>query len=261
MTSTVLVRDVILGVQATLQDANPPFRRWPEIELIRYANFGRMALAKFLPTVSSRTDAVKLAPGTKQNLGRVLAANILPGDGSTAADTDGIAFMRAMRNMGSNGLTPGRAIRGPVDRYTKDAFAPNWASETGTEVLEIIFNKDLPLTFNVSPGPAASPAVWIQIEWMANLPVLPAGGDPGAEKYVELGAEASRVIGVPDQYAEDLHNYIVAMALLKGSKNTANAPKAQFHASLFIQSINAQAQAIGAQNPNLKALPFAAEAT
>lgn len=261
MASTILVKDVLLGVQATLQDSAPAFRRWPEIELIRYANYGRMVLAKFLPTVSSRTDAVRLTPGTRQNLSRVLAANIIPGDGSTAADTDGIAFMRALRNMGAAGTTPGRAIRGPVDRYTKDAFAPNWASETGAEVLEIIFNKDLPLTFSVSPGPPASPAVWIQIEWMANLPALPAGGAPGAEKYVTAGSEVTRVLGVPDQYADDLQNYIVAMALLKGSKNTVNLPKAQVHAQLFIQSINAQAQAINGQNPNLKALPFANEAT
>lgn len=257
MTSTVLVRDLIVGVQSTLQDSTPAFRRWPEIELIRHANYGRMALAKFLPTVSSRTDAVKLAAGTRQSLSRVLAANIKPGDGSTAADTDGIAFMRALRNMGTDGLTPGSAIRGPVDRYTKDAFTPTWASAAGAEVLEIVFNKDVPLSFSVSPGVTNG---WIEIEWMANPTPLPGGGAPAAEKYIVGGAEASRVLGIPDQYAEDLHNYIVAVALLKGSKNTANVPKAQLHASLFMQSINAQAQAISGQNPNMKALPFVNEA-
>jgi hypothetical protein len=260
MTSTVLVRDLILGVQDTLQDSLPPFRRWPEAELIRWLNFGRMALAKYLPTVSSRTDVIKLVPGAKQSLGRVASASIKPGDGSAAADTDGIAFMRALRNMGADGLTPGNAIRGPVDRYTKDSFTPGWASVTGNVVQEIVFNKDLPLTFFVSPCPAASPDVWIQIEWMANPTPLPAGGAPASEKYVVAGSEASRVLGVPDQYAEDLHNYVVAMALLKGSKNTQNLPKAQTHAQMFIASINAQAKAISGQNLNLKVLPFAAEA-
>lgn len=259
MASTVLVRDVILGVQSTLQDANPPFRRWPETDLIRYANYARMALAKFLPQVSSRTDVVKLdATGARQVLDRVLAANIKPGLGA-AADTDGIAFLRALQNMGSDGLTPGRAVTGPVDRYLKDSFEPNWLTETGAEVFEIVHDKHQPLQFFVSPALPASGDRWLRIEWMAHLPKLPDGGAPGAEKYVVAGSESTTVLGVPDSFAEDVHNYMVAVALLKGSKNMVNVPKAQMHGSLFMQSINAQAQVATGVNPNLKVLPFLAE--
>lgn len=249
----------MLDVSTVLQDINPQFRRWPEIELIRYVNYAQMALAKFLPTVSARTDAIKIKPGTKQDLARVVAADIKPGSGATAADTDGIGLMRAIRNMGSAGTTPGRAIRGPVDRYTKDSFEPNWASETGTEVLEIVFDKNLPLTFSVSPGVPASPSVWIEIEWMANLPKLPDGGAPGSEKYVVGGSEAARVLGVADQYAEDVKNYVIAIALLKGSKNTQNMTKAQLHGALFVNSINQQALVLTGTNPNITALPFVNE--
>lgn len=260
MASTVLVRDLIVGVQDTLQDRTPVFRRWPEIDLIRYANYARMALAKYLPQVSSRTDDIRLSSGARQSLDRVVTANILPTSG-TAADTDGIAFMRAICNMGANGTTMGRGIRGPVDRYLKDSFEPNWLTETGAEVLEIVFDKNLPLQFFVSPALAVIGDRWIRIEWMANLPALPAGGAPTAEKYVVGGTEASRVLGVPDAFAEDVHNYMVAVALLKGSKNTANVPKAQMHANWFTQSINQQAATATGVNPNLSALPFIAEIT
>lgn len=259
MASTVTVTDWLLGVQTTLQDLTPRFRRWPEIELIRYANYGRLALAKYLPQVSTRTDDIKLAAGARQDLSRVLAANILPGAGGTPVDVDGIAFLRAVCNMGANGSTMGRALRGPVDRYTKDAFEPTWLTETGADVLEIVFDKHLPLQFFVSPALAVTGDRWLRVEWMANPPALPAGGEPASEKYVTGGSEVSRVLGVPDTFTEDLHNYVVAVALLKGSKNTANVQKAQLHASLFIQAINAQAQVATGVSPNLTALPFLSE--
>ena len=258
MASTVLVSDWLLGVQTTLQDLTPRFRRWPEIELIRYANFGRLALAKYLPQVSSRTDDIRLTAGARQSLDRVAVANILPGSGA-AADTDGIAFMRAVCNMGANGTTMGRAIRGPVDRYLKDSFEPTWLTETGAEVLEVVFDKSLPTQFFVSPALAVSGDRWIRVEWMANPTALPAGGAAAAERYVTGGTEVARVLGVPDAFAEDLHNYVVAVALLKGSKNTANLPKAQVHAGMFINSINQQAKTATGVSPNLSVLPFVAE--
>lgn len=259
MSSTKLVRDLIEGVQGVLQDTSPAFRRWPEIELIRYLNYGRMALCKYLPQVSSRTDAVKLRPGAHQDLSIVLPDEVIPVTGTVTADMQGIAFMRALCNMGSTGTTPGRAIRGPVDRYTKDAFEPTWLSETGTEVKEIVFDKNLPLQFIVWPSVPASPRVWIRIQWMAMVPMLPEGGDPGAERYVVGGQEEDTLVGVPDQFQEDLHNYVIAMALLKGSKNTANLPKAQIHAQLFMQSLNTQAAVATGVSPNLAALPFVNE--
>ena len=254
-----LARDLLLSVSTTLQDINPQFRRWGEIELIRYANYAQMALAKYLPQVSSRTDDIKLAAGARQSLAAVLAANIKPGDGSAAADAAGIAFMRAVCNMGTDGLTVGRSVRGPVDRYTKDAFEPGWQTEVGAEVREIVFDRNQPLQFFASPGSSGN--TWLRIEWMANLPRLPDGGAPGSEKYVPAGTEASRMLSVPEQFAEDMHNYIVAAALTKGSKNTINVPKAQMHATMFANSVNQQAMSVTGVNPNIAALPFINEIT
>ena len=186
----------------------------------------------------------------------MLAADIKPTNGLSAADTYGIAFMRAVCNMGADGVTIGRAIPSPVDRHVKDALEPNWVSETGTTIYEIVFDKNLPLQFFVSPGVPASPTVWARLSWMANPPALPDGGAAGAEKYIEAGSEAARVIGVPDQYAEDLRNYMVAVLLTKGSKNTLNLPKAQLHAGWFINSINQQALAQTGVNPNVQMLPY-----
>ena len=259
MASTRLVADLIKGVQDTLQDSAPAFRRWPEQELVRYLNYGRMTLCKYLPQVSSRTDSIKLVAGAHQDLSLLPPDNVIPVSGEVTADMQGIAFLRALCNMGADGLTPGKAVRGPVDRFTKDSFEPNWLMETGTEVREIVFDKHLPLQFIVSPGVPASTDVWLRIQWMAMVDPLPNGGDPGAEFYVPGGVHEDMALGTPDQFQEDLHNYVVAMALLKGSKNMANLPKAQVHAQLFMQSINTQAAVATGVNPNLAALPFVNE--
>jgi hypothetical protein len=162
--------------------------------------------------------------------------------------------------MGTDGLTTGRAIPGPVDRHVKDSLEPNWMSETGSEVYEIVFDKNVPLQFFISPGVSGSPERWARVTWMANLPRLP-DGDATVPKYVVGGAEENTTIGVPDQYAEDLRNYMVAVLLTKGSKNTQNLPKAQLHAGWFINSINQQAMAQTGVNPNIAMLPYLNEIT
>lgn len=251
------VRTLIESVASTLQDASPLYARWTEADYIRYFGFGELALAKYLPHLSTRTDTVKLRAGTRQDFATVLAADIKPGTGA-AADVRGIALRRLVRNMGADGLTPGKAIAGPVDRYTKDVLEPDWHTETAAVVREFVFDREAPLQAYVSPGVTGT--VWAEIQWMVMPPALPAAGAPNAEVYVAGQAQADTLLWCPDTFVEDLHNYAVAVALLKGSKNTLNLPKAQQHANWFVQSINAQAQAITGVSPNLAALPFLAEA-
>lgn len=252
MPATTLVREFILLVQETLQDKSPVFTRWPEAGLVRWINLGTLALAKYLPAVSSRTSVVRLADGTKQDFSRVLGTHIIGG-----VQTDGLALLRLVRNMGANGATVGRAIRGPVDRYSKDALEPDWHNETGTAVLEFVFDKSLPTVCWVSPAPAPATQVWVELEWMAVPTRLTAGAEAGPTyRYVTGGAGESDVVPVPDQYIEELHHYVVAMALFKGSKDTQNIPKAQQFAGMFVQALNAQAEVQTGVNPNLTALPF-----
>lgn len=254
-----LVRDFLWGVSEALQDIKPQGRRWPERNLVLYANFAQRALAKYLPHLCSAIEPIRLAPGTKQDLTKVLAANIKPADG-TSEDRYGIAFVGAVRNMGPDGLTPGRSVR-MVDRAHKDAVAPDWHTATAaTAVREVMHDRAVPLTFFVSPPVHASTQVWLDIEWMREPRRISDAGlsTTGFTRYdvAGTGAGAADVMGIRDAQIEDAHNYVVAVALLKGSKNTQNLPKAQYHAGQFMQSLNAQVQAITGTNPGLKLLPF-----
>lgn len=260
MAVTTLVRVFLRGVSTTLQDISPQFSRFPEIELVNYASWAQRAIAKYLPQAGSRVDAIKLQQGTKQDFTKVLTANILPGDGSAAADTYGIEILDMPRNLGANGSTPGRVIR-LADRYDKDTNDPDWhlASKAAAVVREWLFDRNMPRVAYVSPPVPASPAVWVEVSWMAEPTRIPSGGEPTSEIYLYDGASTT-LMGVHDQFIEDAHNYVVGMALLKGSKNVQNIPKAQLHAAAFMNSINAQAAVMTGVNPNLKTLPFSDQA-
>lgn len=254
---TTLVRDFLLGVSTTLQDLNPQGRRWPEAELVSYANWAARAIFKYLPHLGSAIEAIKLSQGTKQDLTRVLAADIKQSDGGTE-DRYGIAFMQALRNMGPDGLTPGRVVR-LVSREQKDASNPEWHTATaGTEVREVMHDRTTPLVFWVSPPVPASPAVWLDIQWMREPRRISDSGvsTTGFARYTSGGAGQNDLMPIHDAQIEDAHNYVVAVALMKGSKNVQNVPKASQHASAFLTSINAQVQAITGTNPKLKLLPF-----
>lgn len=257
MAISTKVRTLFKSVSTTLQDISPQFTRWPEQEMVIVANYGQMALAKYLPQAGSRIDAIKLQAGTRQDLTKVLAANIKPGDGSAAADAFGITLLDIVRNMGADGATPGRIVR-ICDQDTKDSNDPDWHTRTGAVVREFIFDKAMPKVFWVVPGVPVGGNVWVDINWLAEPTRIPDGGLPGAEVYAADGA-SNVLLGINDQFVEDLHNYMVGMLLLKGSKNTENVAKAQLHAGLFTQSLNAQVTVLTGVNPNLKQLPGAAE--
>jgi hypothetical protein len=251
MGNTTRVREFIHGVSTTLMDTTPQYSRWPEVEIVRYINYGQRAITAYLPQAGARVDVVKLLPGTRQDLTKILAANIKPGDGSTATDTYGISLIELRKNMGADGTAAGRVIR-PSDRYTKDTSDPDWHTRTASAVREYVFEKNTPKQFEVSPGVTGN--VWVELSWMVEPAVL-TGGAPGSETFLWDGSNTT-LLSISDQYVDVLHNYVVAMALLKGSKNVQNVPKSQLHAAMFTAAINAMATALGSVNPELKTLPF-----
>lgn len=251
---TTLVSELIRGVQDMIQDINPPFRRWPEKEVVRAVNYGCRAIYKYLPIVSTRKFAVLLkSDEVAQEVALIPATRIRP---IPVHDFEVAAFVRATANMGADGQTRGRAIRAPVDRNCKDAFDPDWQTKSGLDVREIIFSKDMPTRFDVSPKPIGDR--WIEIEAMVMPREIPGGGAPGSEIYAVSGAN-TEVIPLPVKWIEDLQHYVAALLLLKGSKDTQNLVKASTHTQAFLASLNAQAQAQTGVNPNLKSLPFSAE--
>jgi len=259
MASTVLVKDVLWSVSVLLQDTVPQFQRHVEVELVDWLNDAQMALTKFLPPACSRVGAMKLKPGTRQSIETILAADFKPAEGGTlSANLNGTQLLDLVRNMGADGLTPGRVIR-RTERKILDSQSPTWHTVTGSAVSSFMYDPETPRYFLVTPAvPSGGSDVWAEISLTAQPRRIPAGGAPGAEKYVTGGTGATEVISVNDEHRDDLINYVVARANMKPTEWT-DANKAQAFAGMFLNSLNAKVAALTGNSPNLKALPFAPE--
>lgn len=249
MASSTLVKDVLYRVSAQLHDISPQFTRWTQRELVSWLNDGQKAIAKYMPSSCSRVDAIKLQPGTRQSIDTILAANLVTGDGSTPSQVLGNYLQSVVRNMGSNGTTPGNAVR-IADREVLDVNAPDWHTKTATTVSQYIFDPRTPKVFYVSPGVPAATNVWVEISYLASPVEVSVSGD-----YAMDGTSTTK-ISVDDRYVDDLVNYILARAYMKDAEFANNAAQAAAATQLFASSINAQVTALTGVNPNLRSLPF-----
>lgn len=257
MAATFLVREALWRVSSLLNDTDPQFEHWPEIELVQWLNDAHLAIAKFLPVASSRVDSIKLKPGARQSIESIAAADCLPGDGvALLAPILGSSLLSVNCNMGADGSTPGDAIR-IVDREVLDVQVPGWRTKTGLKVRAFTYDPNTPRYFNVSPAVPPSPAVWAEVAYNAQPVRIPPGGEPGTPVYHYGGTNAVR-ISVADEHMDDLVNYTVARARMKNNSATAEGKAGDFVA-LFVNSINAKVTAITGTNPNLKRLPLVTE--
>lgn len=253
MAASILAKDVLYRVSVQLTDAPTSagqFVRWTERELVAWLNDGQRVIATFLPSACSRIDAIKLVAGSRQSIETILSANIKPGDGSTAADVRGKILMDVVRNMGSDGLTPGRVIR-PVARDVLDQSNPDWHLETDTTITEYVFDQRTPKYFYVCPAVPASPSVWVEVSHLVNPTDVAYTADS-----MRMDGASTVKISIDDQFVDLLVNYILARGQMKEAEAAGNANIAAAYVNLFTSSINAQALALTGVNPNLKMLPM-----
>lgn len=252
----LLVKRVLWRVSTTLVDAKPQFTRFSERDMVTALQSGVRALCKYLPQAGSRNLAIKLAPGSRQSIAKIPAASIKTYDGSNPVDTYAILLLEVIRNMGANGTTPGAAIA-IADRQRLDRQSPGWHTTTGAAVRQYTYNPQDPLTFYVTPAvPAAGDAVWVDVSLVAPPKVIPDGGAAGSELY-RIEGNNTELVGVDDQYEDDLWNYCCAYLLLSDAKAQGALNRAAVHVQAFNASINSMAAAMTGHNPNLKQLPFA----
>lgn len=255
MAGTALVKDVLHRVSVLLQDAAPQFQRWTERELVHWLNDAQTAIVKFLPAAASRVDAIKLAPKALQAIASIPAADCKPGDGSTpSVPIRGTLFLNPRKNMGADGVTPGRIIR-LIDREVMDAQKPDWQTATGTYVQAVVFDPATPRYFAVYPAVATT--WWIEIAYNAAPLPIPNTAPQGSEAYL-VGGASTTTISVDDEHVDDLVDYVVARAHSVDSE-FSDKEKAVSFTNRFLGSLNAKVQAMTGHNPNLRMLPGAVD--
>jgi hypothetical protein len=255
MAASILVREALRRVSTLLLDTAPQFKRWGQVELIDWLNDAQAAIAKYLPQATSRIDAIKLKTGSLQSIDAVASADIKQFDGSSPGVTlNGNLLLGVLCNMGSDGLTEGRAIRGPVDMRAQDGVAPDWRLQAygGSLIKAWGHDPESPRYFQVDPPVKASATVWARIRWCIQPIKVP---NVGTEDYTSAGSNAT-TLSVPDEYIDEVVHYVVARAHMKECE-WADGGKAAFFAALFTSAINGKAEVLTGHNPNLKRLPFA----
>lgn len=207
-------QDVLTRAGDIIQDATNV--RWPVAELMRYLNDARREIAIVRPDLYATTAVVSLAGGTKQ---------ALPADGNR--------FLDAVRNIGGDGLTPGRAVR-VVEREVLDAQLPDWHTLTpAAEVKHFMFDERSPKVFFVYPPVAA--ATKLEIVY--------------SKTPTEIASTAT-TLDDEDIYTGAIVDYVCYRAFSKDAEYAGNAARAQAHYLQFANALGIGARIGAVVSPN-----------
>lgn len=129
----VTPQSIINRAKTTLLDETNV--RWTDDELLKYLNDGQREIVMFKPSSFTKNESVQLEAGSKQ-----------------AIPTGGIEFVEAVRNMGTTGDTPGRAIT-PARRRDLDVTRPDWHGDGNqdVEVKHTLYDSRNPKNYYVTP--------------------------------------------------------------------------------------------------------------
>lgn len=172
---------------------------WAEVELLTFLNDGLRVIARFNPEAYILTTAFVLIAGCKQSI-----------------PIAGTGLNKIYRNIGTDGSTPGRAIR-EVDMDLMDRVSPDWNTVTTSAVVKnYMYNNKNPTVFWVYPPQPASGFGYVEASYFA----VPAD--------IAIGV----AITISDEYANAIRNYICMRAHMKETEK-AQLNKVQGYLAIF----------------------------
>lgn len=212
---TVTVQSIVDKAEILLQDTTNV--RWSASELLDWLNDGQREVVLHKPEASAKNIAVALtANSTKQTI-----------------PSDGVSFIRLTRNMGANGLTPGRAIR-IVSREVLDAGVPDWHSEAAAgHIKHYTFDPLDPKTFYCYPKAPAT-AHYVEMVYSA----------------APANASLNGAISIDDIYSNALLDYVMFRAYSKDAEYAQNGQLAVAYYTSFANSVGLTITKAMERNPN-----------
>jgi len=212
--------------RARAQLIDPAGTRWSDEELLHWLSDGLRTVLAVRPSVMSTFGVVSLVAGTRQRI-----------------PTNGHMFLGATRNMGSDGATPGRAVR-VVSREVLDGFSPDWHAATATAVAQnIVFDPDTLSGFFVYPPNTGTGK--LEVIYAVSAPDL---------------TQLSDVLPILDNYLTALTDYVLFRAHQKDSDYAAGQAVAQTYLSAFAQFVGAAAAGEAGKDANRELRPGSKDA-
>jgi hypothetical protein len=174
-------------------------KRWSDDELLRWLSDGQRTVVAMDPSLGQVTGSLALLAGTQQ---------VLP-DGA-------FLLLDIQRNMGKDGLTPGRVVT-VVSRENLDRTDPMWhASRRSDITYHYIYDPKQPKTYYVYPPSTGQ--TFLEVSRAENPPDFTAMTD---------------VMTIEDLYQTALFDYVMFRAHQKDSDYAAGNEKAQMYLQLF----------------------------
>lgn len=179
--------------------------RWTPAEALLWLNDGQRETVHQLPKANTIRATPTVVSGTRQTLA---------GLGLTA----GIEIVDVVRNMATDGTTPGRAIV-KRDRAWLDLRNPNWHSDTAADAYDWMFDERDPKAFYIYP---AKPGGKLEVIYSA-LPT-------------DLASLAS-AISLDDTYANALQWFLLFSFYSKDATFNRGQQLAASYWALFMQAL------------------------
>ena len=224
---TTTASSVIRRAAETLQDLTAV--RWGTAELVRYLNDGQREILLYRPDAFATVTSLALGAGTRQ---------VLP---STAAK-----LLSVIRNTAT--ASNKQAVR-IINRQLLDSQVPDWhAAPPSVSVVHYMYDPITPREFFVYPPATA----------LSQLDIVVAQYPAGITEPSTANAVFSDVggnIGVPDELANALVNYVIARAYMKDTEQAGNAARAQAHYAMFTSALNADFQSTTSTVPSTAGAP------
>ncbi len=209
--------EIVSQVREIMKDAtgSPFSARYSDAFLMDCINFGQLEIVGLKHDASTATEPMVLVAGTKQSL-----------------PTGAVAFLRLSRNLGADGLTPGRTITS-ITKADMDSADPYWhqAADIG-EVIHYIFDDVDENNFYVYPPTTG------QVEIVYSLAPL------------KLAALAD-LIGLNDIYAPALIYYVCFKCYSVDFDDPVMLGKGREFYTLFANAIGAKLQNELTISPNM----------
>lgn len=225
----MLVSDLLSELDLILQD--PDYGVWAQNERIRWLNAAVRQVLVVRPDAHTETATVQLVAGPYQTI-----------------PTGHLKFLALIKNMGTDGATPGRVIR-QVDREATDLADPTWQAMAGaTEIDAVMVDPDDPLAFWVYPPVHATTAVYA----LLRTSVAP---DPIALTTDSPAYKATDELDMPLVYQSPIIDYAAYRCFSSNRAEAAQAMAAGFLAS-FNTSLGVKSQKDFLTAPKTREAPY-----
>lgn len=210
---TTLASALIARASDVLNDASNV--TWTTAQALEWLNEAQSTIALLRPDASSEIVNRVLVAGTKQTI-------------------TGRRLLSVIRNMGSDGSTPGKALT-HTTRENKDLYNPDWHTDvSATVVQEYIYDSRVPDTFYVYPQVPASPSVFVEL--LQSI-------DPSDVADVE------DPITLDNAYESAMVEWMLYRLFARDSEVTPNSVRSQVHYKSFFQLLGVKTQADIAVDP------------